>query len=52
MEKLGFSPHVLMTDNPKLIYARLSGYGQQGHFSSMAGHDINYLSMTGYLFIS
>ncbi|XKL65736.1 hypothetical protein PGB90_009156 [Kerria lacca] len=49
MEKLGFSPHVLMTDNPKLIYARLSGYGQQGHFSSMAGHDINYLSMTGLL---
>lgn len=47
MEKLNLGPDVLLADNPKLIYARLSGYGQHGHFSSSAGHDINYLSMTG-----
>lgn len=47
MEKLGFGPNVLLLENPKLIYARLSGYGQNGYYSSMAGHDINYLSITG-----
>lgn len=47
MEKLGFSPDILLRNNPKLIYARLSGYGQSGYYSSMAGHDINYLAITG-----
>ena len=47
LEKLGVGPDVLLAENPKLIYARLSGYGQHGHFSSSAGHDINYLSLTG-----
>lgn len=49
MEKLGLGPEILLANNPKLIYARLSGYGQHGHLSSSAGHDINYLSITGKL---
>lgn len=47
MEKLKLGPEVLLADNPKLIYARLSGYGQSGPLSKVAGHDINYLSLTG-----
>ena len=47
MEKLGLGPSILTQSNPKLIYARLSGFGQEGYYSSMAGHDINYLSLTG-----
>ncbi len=42
MEKLGLGPDVLMADNPKLIYARLTGYGQTGPYANFAGHDINY----------
>lgn len=49
MEKLGLGPDILMKDNPKLIYARLTGYGQSGSFSSMAGHDINYAALSGLL---
>lgn len=47
MEKLGLGPEVLMKENPKLIYARLTGYGQEGPYAHMAGHDINYLAMSG-----
>lgn len=47
MEKLKFGPKELLADNPKLIYARLTGYGQSGPLSKVAGHDINYLSLTG-----
>jgi alpha-methylacyl-CoA racemase len=49
MEKLGLGPDVLLKHNRKLIYARLSGYGQNGNMSQAAGHDINYVSMTGVL---
>lgn len=49
MESLGLGPNVLLKDNPRLIYARLSGYGQNGQFSSKAGHDINYVAMSGLL---
>ncbi|KAJ8976771.1 hypothetical protein NQ317_006813 [Molorchus minor] len=49
MEKLDLGPEVLLKDNPKLIYARLSGYGQSGCFSKKAGHDINYVAMSGLL---
>ncbi|KAK4314262.1 hypothetical protein Pmani_014416 [Petrolisthes manimaculis] len=47
MEKMGLGPNILTKDNPRLIYARLTGYGQDGPFADMAGHDINYLSLTG-----
>ena len=49
MEKLGLGPQDLMQDNPGLIYARLTGYGQTGPYSKMAGHDINYLATSGIL---
>jgi Predicted acyl-CoA transferases/carnitine dehydratase len=49
MEKLQLGPDVLCKSNPRLIYARLSGYGQDGPYSSMAGHDINYLGLSGKL---
>ena len=47
MEKLGLGPSVLMKDNPRLIYARLTGFGQSGYYSDRAGHDINYLAISG-----
>nr|XP_023029250.1 alpha-methylacyl-CoA racemase [Leptinotarsa decemlineata] len=49
MERLGLGPEVLMKDNPKLIYARLTGFGQQGLYSLRAGHDINYVAISGLL---
>ncbi|XP_052016059.1 alpha-methylacyl-CoA racemase isoform X2 [Apodemus sylvaticus] len=47
MEKLQLGPETLLQDNPKLVYARLSGFGQSGIFSKVAGHDINYLALSG-----
>lgn len=49
MEKLGLGPDTLMHDNPRLIYARLTGFGQTGPLSRRAGHDINYVAMSGIL---
>ncbi|XP_062068035.1 alpha-methylacyl-CoA racemase isoform X2 [Lepus europaeus] len=47
MEKLHLGPEILQRENPRLIYARLSGFGQSGRFSRVAGHDINYLALSG-----
>lgn len=47
MEKLGLGPQELLKENPRLIYARLTGYGQSGSYATAAGHDINYLAMSG-----
>uniref|UniRef100_A0A9L0IY04 Alpha-methylacyl-CoA racemase n=2 Tax=Equus asinus TaxID=9793 RepID=A0A9L0IY04_EQUAS len=49
MEKLQLGPEILQRENPSLIYARLSGFGQLGRFSRLAGHDINYLALSGVL---
>ena len=49
MEKLGLGPDVCLKINPKLIYGRMTGWGQEGPMSMMAGHDINYISLTGAL---
>lgn len=49
MERLGVGPDVLLKSNPRLVYARLTGFGQTGPFSAMAGHDINYVAMSGVL---
>ncbi|KAI8382431.1 CoA-transferase family III domain-containing protein [Blakeslea trispora] len=50
MEKLGLGPEVVMAINPRVIYARLSGYGQStSSISQAAGHDINYLAISGAL---
>lgn len=52
MEKLKIGPNDLMSFNKKLIYARLTGYGQNGPFADCAGHDINYLSLSGKVLFS
>ncbi len=49
MERLGLGPDVAQARNEKLIYARLTGFGQQGTYASMAGHDINYIATAGAL---
>lgn len=49
MEKLGLGPEVLLQENPRLIYARLTGFGQTGKYAKSAGHDINYLALSGRL---
>jgi alpha-methylacyl-CoA racemase len=47
MERLGLGPDVLLADNPKLIYGRMTGWGQFGPYAHAAGHDINYISLSG-----
>ena len=49
MEALGIGPEDALSLNPELIYARLTGWGQTGDFASMAGHDINYIALSGAL---
>jgi alpha-methylacyl-CoA racemase len=49
MERLGLGPDVACQRNPRLIYARLTGYGQVGPYADMAGHDINYIAISGAL---
>ncbi|KAK9532524.1 hypothetical protein VZT92_009904 [Zoarces viviparus] len=49
MEKLGLGPQELLKENPQLIYARLTGYGQSGSYATAAGHDINYIAVSGLL---
>ncbi|XP_061471978.1 alpha-methylacyl-CoA racemase isoform X2 [Rhineura floridana] len=49
MEKLGLGPDILLQDNPKLIYARLTGFGHTGKYARLAGHDINFLALSGVL---
>jgi alpha-methylacyl-CoA racemase len=49
MEKLGLGPEVACGRNPRLVYARLTGYGQTGPYASMAGHDIDYIAISGML---
>jgi len=49
METLGLGPDEAGALNPRLIYARLTGWGQKGPYASMAGHDINYIALSGAL---
>jgi alpha-methylacyl-CoA racemase len=49
MEALGLGPDHVMGTNPGLIYARLTGWGQNGAYASMAGHDIDYIALSGAL---
>ncbi|CAN8095929.1 unnamed protein product [Discula destructiva] len=49
MEKLGLGPAVLLEANPRLIYARMTGFRRDGRYRDMAGHDINYLAVSGVL---
>jgi alpha-methylacyl-CoA racemase len=49
MERLGLGPDVLIADNPKLVYGRMTGWGQYGQYAPAAGHDINYIALSGVL---
>lgn len=49
MERLGLGPEMLLADNPRLIYARMTGWGQDGPLAQAAGHDLNYIAITGAL---
>ena len=49
LEKLGLGPDVLLSINPRLIYARMTGFRRDGKYKDMAGHDINYLAVSGTL---
>ncbi|NKI16138.1 CoA transferase [Spongiibacter sp. KMU-166] len=48
-ERLGFGPEVCSARNPKLVYGRMTGWGQTGPLASAAGHDINYIALSGAL---
>ena len=49
MERLGLGPDILLAGNPKLIVGRMTGWGQDGPLASRAGHDLNYIAMSGIL---
>jgi alpha-methylacyl-CoA racemase len=49
MERLGLGPEACLQHNPKLVYGRLTGWGQDGPLCQVAGHDINYLALSGGL---
>ena len=49
MERLGLSPEVCLERNPRLVYGRITGWGQEGPLAHAAGHDINYIALAGSL---
>ncbi len=49
MERLGLGPEVCLKRNPKLVYGRMTGWGQTGPLANAAGHDINYIALSGAL---
>jgi alpha-methylacyl-CoA racemase len=49
MERLGLGPDVCLRRNPRLVYGRMTGWGQDGPLAPRAGHDINYIALTGAL---
>jgi alpha-methylacyl-CoA racemase len=49
MERLGLGPDVVLERNPRLVYGRMTGWGQSGPLAFAAGHDINYISIAGVL---
>jgi alpha-methylacyl-CoA racemase len=49
MERLGLGPNILLARNPRLVYGRVTGWGQEGPLAKTAGHDINYIALTGAL---
>jgi alpha-methylacyl-CoA racemase len=48
-ERLGIGPDVCLARNPRLVYGRMTGWGQDGPWANMAGHDIGYIAVTGAL---
>jgi alpha-methylacyl-CoA racemase len=51
MERLGLGPSECQRENPRLVYGRMTGWGQTGPLSHIAGHDINYLALSGSLYM-
>ena len=49
MERLGLGPDVVLKHNAKIVYGRMTGWGQQGPLAARAGHDINYIALSGIL---
>lgn len=49
MERLGLGPDVCLARNPRIVYGRMTGWGQEGPLAMAAGHDINYIALTGAL---
>lgn len=49
MERLRLGPDELLSDNPRLVYGRMTGWGQSGPYANAAGHDINYIALAGAL---
>jgi alpha-methylacyl-CoA racemase len=49
MERLGLGPDAMLARNPRIVYGRMTGWGQSGPYAPYAGHDINYLSLSGAL---
>jgi alpha-methylacyl-CoA racemase len=49
MERLGLGPQVALARNPRLVYGRMTGWGQEGPLAARAGHDINYIALAGVL---
>src|SRR5476651_18304 len=52
MERLGLGPDVCAARNPRLVYGRMTGWGQDGPLAQAAGHDINYIALSGLLSLS
>ena len=51
MERLGLGPDIVHQHNPRLVYGRMTGWGQTGPLAQTAGHDINYLAISGSLYL-
>src|SRR5205085_11626763 len=49
MERLGLGPDVCLARNPRLVYGRITGWGQEGPLANTAGHDIDYIAIAGAL---
>ena len=49
LERFGLSPDVLLAENPDLVIGRMTGWGQYGPYAQAAGHDINYIALSGAL---
>ncbi|MBX2839935.1 MAG: CoA transferase, partial [Gammaproteobacteria bacterium] len=52
MERLGLGPDICLNKNPKLVYGRMTGWGQHGPLAKAAGHDLNYIALSGALWAS
>ena len=52
MERLGLGPDTCLARNPKLVYGRMTGWGQSGPLAQAAGHDLNYIALSGALWFS